>query len=186
MPRLSLLFVALLGCDDFVEADWVDPCPPAFALDANGECVFDEASVQQIMRTFDQGDMALINPEPFEQITSPEVLRNVWVNSLPTDAGGDTVGLYRLVDPETHDELPAEFPVGTVIVHERVDGIEGSTVQVKRELGFENEGGGRWWFGKYFPDGTPDEDPCNPCHYCHTLEQHPGTEGLWGVPREAL
>lgn len=147
--------------------------------DATGECVFDEDSVQELMRTFDHGGLARVNAVPFEQITHPGVMRDVWITPAAES-------LYRQVDPDADLELSRAFPVGTVIVHERIDGSEGNTVQVKREPGRVGDNGEVWWFGKYFLDGSPDVDPCSPCIACHSLDMHPTTEGLFGVPRHAL
>ncbi len=54
-----------------------------------------------------------MNTESFEQLTDSSILRNVWVSV-------ESAWRYRPVDPG-----------GTVIVHERVDGLEGSTIQIE-------------------------------------------------------
>jgi hypothetical protein len=186
MRDTCLMLIALTGCDDLVASAPESPCPPAFAQDETGECVFDEEAVADLMRSFADGDLVQINAEPFPQVTDSNVERNVYITPLFVAPGLDTVDLYQLVDPyRADDELPFEFPVGTAIVHERVDGLEGSTIQVKREEGFEGDEGRQWWFGKYWPDGEPDLVDCTPCILCHTETAHPGTEGLYGVPGDA-
>ncbi len=185
MPRFAICVVLplLSACD--LDPAQRSECPPAFEANRDGACAFSEAAVARIMKTYDNGELVKVNAEPFPQITDSDVMRNVWITPLPTVQGLDTVDLYTLIDPDGSTELPAAFPVGTVIVHERVDRAEGSTVQVRRELGYANEGGGPWWFGKFYEDGTPDNNDCLPCWTCHTLDMHPDTEGLWGVPMEA-
>lgn len=169
--RALLLLPALAACDDLTHAYVTPSCPPTSVEDEAGACHFDEAEVAELVRTFDRGRLVRVNAVPFEQISSAGVMRNVWITP-------EAEALYRRVDPDREVALPEPFPVGTAIVHERVDRLEGHTVQVKLEDG--------WWFGKYFDDGTPDEVPCTPCVACHNEDLHPTTEGLWGVPRHAL
>jgi hypothetical protein len=138
------------------------------------------------MRHFDDGQLVRINDEPFEQVMGPGLTRNVWVSPVPLDdAPGTAVDLYRLIDPFSDEELPVEFPIGTLIVHETVDRIEGHTVQVKLGDDHADENGRTWWFGKYFDDGTPDEAECSPCIMCHNPSMRPATDGLFGVTFDA-
>ena len=178
-----LPLLPLLGCDTplFAKPD----CPPLHAR-AGGECAIDERAVSKLMRNFDDGQMVQINQEPFDQVMGERTSRNVFVLPLPAADGLTSVDLYRMVDPFDFDDvLPSAFPVGTAIVHERIDRVEGNTIQVRLADDYANEAGEPWWFGKFYDDGTPDENACSPCSVCHSAA-NAGTEGLIGVPVDAL
>jgi hypothetical protein len=186
MWRGWLVLVASVGCDDVVVGN---PCPPTFREEEDGSCVFDEDAVVELAQTFRNGDLEKINAEPFLQVfaAGPRIRRNVWVTPLDLREGvGSAADLYAEVDPAADTVLDRRFPVGTVIVHEAVDGEEGNAIQVKRERGYDDGFGRQWWFTKIHEDGTPDDNPCAPCVTCHSLDIRPGSDGLWGVPREAL
>ncbi|MCB9677924.1 MAG: hypothetical protein H6737_22690 [Alphaproteobacteria bacterium] len=180
MRVAPLLSLALLACDDAP----FGACPPLFTGPPDA-CAFDEGLVPELVRGFDDGRLVRVNAEPFEQITE-NTQRNVWISRLPVTADLDTVDLYTALDPFEPRALDAPFPVGTVLLHERIDLAEGHTLQVRMPDDYVNAGGGPWWFGKHFADGTPDEVPCSPCEMCHSADQRPGTEGLWGVPPDAV
>jgi len=193
LPVLSMTLA--MACDDPSADGPADErgCSPGFVDTADG-CEFSEEAVIEVMRTFDDGQLVKVNRVPFEQTLGVRVERNVWISPLPVelDDGSttDTVELYRLVDPlDDQAVLPAAFPVGTLIVHETIHREEGHTVQVK--LGDQagehaDENGRDWYFGKFHDDGTPDEIACTPCSTCHNDWYRPGTDGLIGVPEEAL
>ncbi len=187
-----ILLATHLGCVPGAEPDGEAPeevCPIGF-VDSPQGCVFDEASIQDLMGDFDAGELVRINREPFLQTVGTPLLRNVWVSPVALEGAPagprDAAELYALVDPEeVNGELPADFPVGTVVVHEAVDREEGHGVQVK--LGEPVDELGRdWWFGKLYDDGAHDTEVCTPCVVCHTAELRPGTDGLWGVPADAM
>ncbi|MFZ5476999.1 MAG: hypothetical protein ACOZNI_09520 [Myxococcota bacterium] len=178
---MILLFLACAPVDD-------TPCPPGFVVDIfDGACVFDEDSVVDVVVNMDSSGLVRVNAEPFVQVMGPAFERNVWVSPVPSreEPGADALALYLAIDPEDPDgELWADFPVGTLLVHETVNREEGHTVQVKRDDWLDENGRG-WWFGKYYDDGTKDENACTPCVACHNGDTRPGTEGLWGVPHHA-
>jgi hypothetical protein len=176
MLRSIALLPLLLACD----AELV--CAPGF-VNVDEVCSFSEAEVASLMTRFDQGELVKINSEVFMDY-AVNVERNVWVSPVPL--GEDTlltaVDLYQEIDPNDDETiLSQDFPVGTLIVHERIDGFEGHTVQVKLGADFSDELGRDWWFGKFYDDGTADEVACEPCENCHSQEQRPNTDGLWGV-----
>ncbi len=191
----TLMLVMLMGCTDGLvptpETTTIGGCPPGFTQDGL-DCVFDEVAVADLMTRFDDGSLVKINATPFEQTIGPQLVRNVWVSPVPIvgarglEGAQDAAALYREVDPFSEEMISGEFPVGTLIVHETVNREEGHTVQVKMGGDYEDETGRDWWFGKYYDDGTEDTNDCTPCWSCHTLEVRPNTDGLWGVPREAL
>lgn len=183
MPRILLaLSVLFAGCAESVASS---NCGPAM-IDVAGACVFDEAAALDLITHFDDGSLVKMNRTPFAQYVGDQLTRNVWLAELPVaDSELTTVDLYDLVDPTDNTTvLPADFPAGTVIVHEAVERSEGHGVLVKRDDGYENAAGEPWWFGKVYDDGTYDLNACLPCESCHT-EIRAGTEGLWGVPVEA-
>jgi hypothetical protein len=205
---MTLGIVSLLaGCADAsLSADTDDSstpaCGPGFVMTEAG-CEFSEEAVAEVVRTFDQGSLVLVNAEPFMQEMGTNIRRNVWVSPTPLDSGDDesadastfagasdnaltAVDLYLLIDPSEYDtDLPEEFPVGTFILHEAVDREEGHGIQVKLSEPKE-EDGRDWWFGKMFDDGKVDETECSPCIACHNDDVRPTNEGLWGVPTTAL
>jgi hypothetical protein len=143
--------------------------------------VVDLVEVVRVARTFRDGDLERINDRPFVQLFGDEPLlrRNVWVLPLALDDGRTAANLYATIDPDAEDsEIDAAFPVGTIIVHEAVDGEQANALQIRA--------GDHWEFAKYFEDGTLDAEPCTPCVSCHSLDTRGGSEGLWGVPRDAL
>jgi len=187
------ILILLTGCNDVLVGVEEEACPPGFVEGAEG-CEFDELAVVEVLRSFDDGSLVRINAVPFVQTMGPNLLRNVWVSPVPINnavlsAGPqmDAADLYMEVDPYDHEAiLSAEFPIGTLIVHETVNREEGHTVQVKLGADHADENGRDWWFGKYYDDGTPDTNDCSPCTTCHTSDARPNSDGLWGVPREAL
>ena len=182
---LALASIPLLGCQP--DSPLGELACPAGSLPKDGACAFDEPSVVELIRSMGDGPLEKVNATEFRQQFGPSFARNVWVLPVPVEGHAlDAVDLYRAIDPEAAgNTLQAPFPIGTVIVHETVDREEGHTVQVKRN-DWQDANGRSWWFGKFFDDGTADEVPCTPCEACHTLTMRPGSEGLWGVPREAL
>jgi hypothetical protein len=74
--------------------------------------------------------------------------------------------------------------VGTVIVHEAVNGEEGHGIQIRRADDWDDGFGRHWWFTKLYDDGTVDDRVCTPCVSCHSSDLLPGSDGLWGTPRE--
>ncbi len=160
------------------------PCPVAFVVNPiDGACIFDEASVLELVTRFDDGTLAKVNDEPFVQVMDPGIRRNVYMTDYAIgETGVGTVELYETVSPSGSDELTLTFPVGTLIVHEAVDREEGHGVLVKRHRSFDNLNGTDWWFGKVYDDGTYDTNACTPCTACHVRNE---TEGLWGIPTVA-
>lgn len=188
---LPLLILTLPACDVDPDADPLDAerpelCPPGFVDDGDG-CAFDEDAVIEVMRTFDQGDLVKVNDVPFMQVMGPSLERNIWVSPVPVPGTDMTaVELYALVRPMMDEPLPAEFPVGTLIIHETIDRSEGHTVQVKRGEDYDDGFGRNWWTGKFFDDGEPDQDPCSPCVMCHNDDMRPDSDGLYGLPDDAF
>jgi hypothetical protein len=174
------LTVAMVwGCDDPTVGAG---CPPLHER-RGGECQLQEAAA--VARTF-RDALELVNDEPFLQVVAAgtPLLRNVWISSLPLGDGRTTVDLYRTIDPSEPTEIDGDFPIGTVLLHEAVDGSEGNTMQVHLGPEYDDGNGRHWWFGKYYEDGLPDDEPCTPCTACHSNELRPGSDGLWGVPRD--
>jgi hypothetical protein len=170
------------GCNDVL---FERPCPAFFVRGASG-CVLAEERVADLARTFRDGQLARINAAPFQQLFGSSIRRNVWVSPIELPDGRTAADLYRTIDPERDVVLDGAFPVGTIIVHEAVDQQEGHAIQIRREEAWDDGHGRHWWFGKYFDNGTLDDNPCSPCTDCHSLELRGGSDGLWGVPRGAL
>ena len=188
MSRFGWVLVMATGCHETPVEAQGDGCPPLFRDGPYG-CLFDEDAVNEVAQTFRESDLEKINNEPFLQVVTlgTPILRNVWVSPVPLLDGSRTASdLYRMINPHASDQLDADFPVGTIIVHEAVNGEEGNGIQVRREDTWDDGSGRPWWFAKIFDDGTLDENPCSPCVACHATTVRPGSEGLWGVPREAL
>lgn len=180
-PSVVLGLVLTTGCDS------APACPPGF-LDLEGTCTFDEGSVLELVRTMDEGVLVKANSEPFIQVTGVSIERNVWISQIevPEMPELDSLDLYLSIDPyDASAPLAAEFPVGTVLIHEAVNREEGHGVQVKRD-DYENLVGGDWWFGKVYDDGTYDINACSPCEQCHDPAPREASEGLWGIPEEAI
>ena len=178
-----LALAMMVGCDDLTVGV---PCPPMHER-RGGACEFQHDAAEWIARTF-RDELELVNDEPFQQVIAAgaPLLRNVWITPLPLGDGRTATDLYTEIDPFEPSEIDSDFPIGTVLVHEAVEGTEGNTMQVHLGAGYDDGNGRHWWFGKYYEDGTPDEVPCTPCTACHSNEVRPGSDGLWGVPREAL
>lgn len=163
------------------------PCPPGFTPgDTIGECAFDEPAVLDLVRTLEEGPLVKLNPEPYiPPYSSNPIARNVWVSpvAIPDE---DTLAsdLYLSIDQdEWATPLDVAFPVGTVIVHEAVNGEEAHGVEVKRD-DYVDETGRPWWMAMVFDDGEIDVTPREACADCHTAPWRP-TEGLWGLPTSA-
>jgi hypothetical protein len=159
---------------------WLALCGMIAGCDDATLGAIDQGRLVGVARTF-RDELERVNDAPFEQIFSdgPLIRRNVWVTPLALDDGRTAADLYATIDPDEKDaEIDAAFPVGTIIVHEAVDGEMANAIQVRAS--------DHWEFAKFFEDGTQDREPCTPCVTCHSLEARGGTEGLWGVPRDAL
>lgn len=186
MRWIAWLSLVPTGCgNDTVVVEPDDACPPLFTRGPEG-CVFDEEQVVRTAQTFRDGQLVKINDEPFLQVFGNPIRRNVWVSPIPLPDGRTAADLYRTVDPLSEVVLDAAFPVGSIVVHEAVDREEGHAVQVRREDTWDDGNGRHWWFVKYFDDGTVDDSACTPCEACHSATLRPGSDGLWGVPRDAL
>lgn len=190
---LSIVLL-IVGCAPENVDPAEDRCYPGYEPGPLG-CVFSEDATADTIRHMDDGRLVKINAVPFLQEMGPSLNRNVWVSPVPvpdwfdpnTGMQLDAADLYMLVDPSSNDVLPAEFPIGTLIIHETIDREQGHTVQVKvGGATFLDENGRDWWFGKYFDDGLPDENDCTPCTTCHNDGVRPESDGIMGVPRSAL
>lgn len=166
----------------------VEPCPPGFADGAEpGQCEFDEAAVRALVADLHDGPLVEVNEEPYLPVYSATpIRRRVWITPLRVEGTVmDTVDLYLSIDQDDWSSpLVAPFPVGTVIVHEAVDGEEPHGVEVKRD-DYEDELGRQWWLRMIDDEGTI-EDPSarEACADCHNKDYRP-SGGLWGIPTSA-
>lgn len=174
---MSLFALLLAACG---AADGT-PCSPGFVATDDG-CEFDEDEMLALAGHFDDGSMERVNAEPFDQVMGEALERNVWVAGPMSSLGLDAATLYRGLDPSQGvSPLPAEMPVGTVLVHEAVNGEQGHGIMAKIAT-YEEAGEDSWFAAKVWPDGMLDLSDCNPCESCHVRES---TERLWGVPPDA-
>jgi hypothetical protein len=179
LARLGAL-VLLVGCDDAL----FPGCEPGWVLDG-GVCAFSESEVADAIASGRYRTFEKINEAPFAQIYGTPLERNVWVSPTLVDGGdGDAAALYATILPTGDVTRELDFPIGTMIVHETVNGEEGHGIRVRREEGFVGPEGHGWWFGKIFDDGTVDDNPCSPCSDCHAEALRPEADGLIGVGLE--
>ena len=174
--QLSLLL--FLGCQP-VE------CPVGFVADQD-TCAFSEARIRKLVQHMDAGDLVRVNREPYMPPYSAwPILRNSWVSPVPVPGENYTAdALFKSIDQDNWaDPLEADFPVGTVIIHEAVNREESHGVAVKRD-DYTDEMGRNWWLRMINDDGTLDDTPRQPCADCHNDAYRP-SEGLWGVPSDA-
>ncbi len=181
MKFAILLLPTLLACAE--EAT----CPPGFSLDGEEVCQFDEAALTDLLTHFDDGSLVQVNAEPYmPPYSNTPIRRNVWISRLAIeDSPMNTVGLYRSINQDDWETaLPADFPVGTVIVHEAVDREEPHGVEVRR-ADYKDDAGRGWWLRMIDDDGVIEDTTARqPCSDCHNEEQR-ASEGLWGIPTAA-
>ncbi len=182
-----MFFLAILACAPDLQ------CPVGFVeaddTASRAQCVFDEASILALVRTFDDGELIKVNAEPYmPPLSATPIRRNTWVSPVAVECAEDLTApeLFLSIDQDdwSHD-LDHDFPVGTVIIHEAVDGEEAHGVEVKRS-DYEDDLGRDWWLRMVTSNGVIEEPAQygQACSSCHNESTRP-SEGLWGVPEFA-